>query len=72
MMCLPHCSYPSCKDIDDFAETTVVIGAENAYFGPKNTTTPFQLKIMLDTDNLVAVDSEKYLRNSKRRNFEDF
>ena len=38
----------------------------------KNTTDLFQLKIMLDTDDSVAADPEKGLRNAKRGNFEDF
>ena len=37
----------------------------------KNTTDLFQLKIMLDTGDSVAVGSEKYLRKTKRVTFED-
>ena len=47
-------------------------GAENTHLGGKSTTAPFQLKIMLDTDDSVAVDSEKGIRKTKRGKFEDF
>ena len=47
-------------------------GAEKIRILEKNTTAPFQLKIMLDTDDSVDVGSEKYLRKTKRGKFEDF
>ena len=41
-------------------------GAEKHVFGKETITTdPFQLKIMLDTDDPVAVYSEKDLSNTK-------
>ena len=42
------------------------------HFGKRRTTAPFQLKIVLDTDDAVAVDSIYDLNKTKRGNFEDF
>ena len=47
-------------------------GPEKYAFWGKDTTATFQLKIMLDTDDLVSVYSEKVLINTKRGKFEDF
>ena len=41
-------------------------GLKYMHLGEKITTAPFQFKILLDTNNSVAVDSEKDLINPKK------
>ena len=45
---------------------------KNTHFGKIKTTAPFQLKITLDTDYSVAVDSQNDLKNTKIGKFEGF
>ena len=71
-MCLPRYLLSYLQRYREFSKQLSLEGLKNTHLGKKITTTPFQFAIMLDTDYLVAMDSEKYLSKTKRRNFEDF